>query len=47
MTEEDFNAALTKIQSSKTCTAEYKYKAKLRFFRQYYEEVYGRGKRGY
>lgn len=46
MTEEDFNLALLKIQRSNG-TPEYKKKPKERFFKQYYDEVYGRGKRGY
>jgi len=46
MTEEDFNLALLKIQRSNG-TPEFKRRAKSRFFKQYYEQVYGRGKRGY
>jgi len=45
MTEEAFNEALRKIQTG-LGTPEYKRKAKTRFFNQYYDEVYGRGKRG-
>ena len=44
MTEEAFNEALRKIQTG-LGTPEYKRKAKPRFFNQYYDEVYGRGKR--
>ena len=46
MTEEEFNLALLKIQNGNG-TPEYKRRAKARFFKQYYEQVHGRGKRGY